>query len=233
MRALSCLGLAILLMSAAVVLAAEGEPQRPSDEPPAAAPAVPAPGSPAAPAAPDIKAAPLPRFDSSGPKTAEKPRGERLDALFAELKREPSADKAGGIASSIESIWRDSGSDTVDLLMLWSAAAIAKKDNAAALDLLDQVVLLAPDYAEGWNRRATLNFTMNRYPQSIADVEQTLRREPRHYGALMGLGMILEELDQKDKALDAYSRALAVYPALKAAQDAVGRLADELGGQPI
>ena len=142
-------------------------------------------------------------------------------------------EKAAEIAARIGGQWGDSGSATVDLLMLWAGAAMAKNQSAAAFDMLDQAILLKPDYPEAWNRRATLNYTTSAYGKSLSDIEHTLRLEPRHFGALMGLGMILEETGRKEKALEAYLRVLDVYPAMKAAQDAVARLSDELTGQRI
>ena len=114
-----------------------------------------------------------------------------------------------------------------------AADSMTKKDNAAAMDVLDQAIVLDPDYAEAWNRRATLNFTMDQWGKSLADIEQTLRREPRHWGAMMGLAMILEQTGHKEKALATYMKVLDVYPALDSAQKAAGRLADELTGPEI
>ena len=106
-------------------------------------------------------------------------------------------------------------------------------DRLVALDLLDQALVIAPHYPEAWNRRATLNFSMNRLGKSLVDIEQTLLREPRHWGALMGLAMILEQTGRKEQALETYLRVLAVYPALDSAQDAAGRLSEELLGPAI
>lgn len=159
-------------------------------------------------------------------------REARLDRLFGELKREPNADKATALANQIQAAWLGSGSATVDLLMLRSTEALARKDTAAALDLTDQAIVLKPDYAEAYNRRATLHYARDEYALSIADVEETLAREPRHFGALAGLGAMLEEMGRDREAMDAYGRALAIYPTLKPAQDAFARLAEELSGQP-
>ncbi|UIJ70883.1 hypothetical protein [Aurantimonas sp. HBX-1] len=153
-----------------------------------------------------------------------------IDGLFAELRKEPDEGKARLIASRIERQWRRSGSATIDLLMMRAAEAMAEKNAAAARDLLDQALVLAPDYAEAWNRRATLSFTTDDWGKSLADIEQTLLREPRHWGAMMGLATILERTGHKDKALEIYMQVLAVYPALRSAQDAAGRLSDELVG---
>ncbi|MBO0902712.1 hypothetical protein [Jiella sonneratiae] len=177
-----------------------------------------------------------PAGETTGPASAEKPdetREAKIDRLFAELKKQRDATEAARIAGRIEREWRRSGSATIDLLMQRAAKAMADKNDAAAMDELDQTLVLAPDYAEAWNRRATLNFTMDRWGKSLADIEQTLAREPRHWGALMGLAMILERLDEKQKAYDTYLKVLAVYPSLKSAQDAAARLADDLTGPAI
>lgn len=166
-------------------------------------------------------------------RAADETPAEKRDRLFAELRKEPSDSKARRIAAGIERLWRKSGSATVDLLMLRAAEAMAEQKNTAAFDVLDQALVLDPGYAEAWNRRATLNFTTGAWGKSLADIEQTLAREPRHWGALMGLAMILERTGHKDKALETYLRVLAVYPALKSAQDAAGRLSEELVGPAI
>ncbi|MCB8839553.1 lipopolysaccharide assembly protein LapB [Aurantimonas sp. VKM B-3413] len=254
-----CLSIALGLPSA--VRAAEpdavplpGNPATPlPGNPPAAGPdVVPVPGenSPMIIPAPDedpedapeaFGSAPLPDEDTADTPTdseaaaapQDETREEKIDRLFAELKREPDAGKAARLAARIEREWRRSGSATVDLLMQRAAKAMSEKNTAAARDILDQTIVLAPDYAEAWNRRATLDFTTDQWGKSIADIEQTLSREPRHWGALMGLAMILERMDRKKDALETYRRVLVVYPALKSAQDAVGRLSDDLLGPAI
>ena len=144
----------------------------------------------------------------------------RLDKLFVELKRATSEADAGLVADQIRAEWRNSGSATIDLMMQWVADAEKKQNFAAALDFLDQVTVLAPDYAEGWNQRATVHFVMHDYARSMADIERTLALEPRHFGALAGLGAILQARGKKALALKAYERLLAVYPMLRQAQDA-------------
>jgi tetratricopeptide (TPR) repeat protein len=205
MRAFSRFSPALLAIA---LLATGGLPSRAQDAP--------APGVAAEPAAPPT----------------DESREARLDRLFAALKREPDTEKAAALANQIQTAWLESGSATVDLLMLRSTQAITGKDAAAALDLVDQAIVLQPDFAEAYNRRATLHYTQNRYALSMADVDEVLKREPRHFGALTGLGAMLEELGRDREALDAYNRALAVYPTMKAAQDAAARLAEELSGQP-
>ncbi len=158
---------------------------------------------------------------------------KKLDELFSALKRSKSEAIASDIANNIRDEWVTSGSATVDLLMQWSLQAMNRGDNGAALDFLDQVVTLKPDFAEGWNRRATLHFTMNNYSKSMVDIEKTLELEPRHFGALAGMGMIFLSLDKKEQALAAYKKALDVYPLMRDIQKTVGELEDQMAGSRI
>ena len=156
-----------------------------------------------------------------------------IDGLFEQLKRTRNEKRADQISSRIWSHWRTSDSKSIDLLTNWARAASKRKQFGKALDLLDQVVVLRPDYAEGYNQRATLHYMMDNYSKSIVDIERTLALEPRHYGALSGLAAILERLQQKEKALDTWYRTLEIYPAMKSAQSAVIRLEEELAGSGI
>ncbi len=156
-----------------------------------------------------------------------------LDALFGKLKKEANAAAAGRIAKDIWAKWTNSGSASIDLMVGWANDAAEARKFDIALDFLDQVVLLQPDYAEGWNRRATVHFMMNDYAKAAADIERTLALEPRHFGALSGLAMILRSTDREAGALVAYEQVLAVYPANKEAQDAVAELSEKLAGNRI
>jgi tetratricopeptide (TPR) repeat protein len=168
------------------------------------------------------------------PEALEKRTDEnRLDKLFAELKRERNEKAAERIANFIREEWTKSGSATIDLLMQWSGKAMQEKKFDAALDFLDQVTMIAPDFAEGWNRRATVHYMMDSYAKSMSDIEHTLRLEPRHFGALSGMAEIFRLYDRKQAALDAYTRVLRIYPMLRSAQEQVGNLADELAGEGI
>ncbi|MRG54995.1 hypothetical protein GF108_05275 [Phyllobacterium sp. SYP-B3895] len=163
--------------------------------------------------------------------TQAQKRALRLDELFASLKRESNEVKAARIASLIQSQWQNSGSATVDLMMGWAAKAMEHKKYSVALDFLDQVVTMKPDFAEGWNRRATLHFLMNDYGRSMADIQKTLALEPRHFGAMAGMAAILKDTGRKEAALQAFERVLTVYPMMREAQKQAGELADELTGQ--
>ncbi|ODT07073.1 MAG: hypothetical protein ABS58_08725 [Mesorhizobium sp. SCN 65-20] len=156
-----------------------------------------------------------------------------LDTLFSELKRERNEKAAERIASRIWDAWNRSGSASVDLMMLWSQQAIEGKKYDVALDFLDQVVTLQPDYAEGWNRRATVHFMMQNYRKSMADIEHTLELEPRHFGALSGMAQIMAASGRDELALQAWQRVLDIYPMLRNAQNEVSRLSEELAGEGI
>ncbi|MCO5731951.1 hypothetical protein NFC69_10285 [Rhizobium sp. SSA_523] len=152
------------------------------------------------------------------------------DRLFAELKRERNAERASQIAREIIGNWNVSGSATVDLLMSWANKSINERKNAAALDFLDRVTLLEPAYAEGFNRRATLYYTMGDARKSMADIQKVLALEPRHFPAIAGMAAILTENGEDELALKAWERFLAVYPAERTAQENVSKLSEKLAG---
>lgn len=158
---------------------------------------------------------------------------EKLETLFKELKKARNANSAGKIAQSIWKEWAQSGSPTVDLLMQWSDGAMKQRKFPVALDFLDQVVTLDPGYAEGWNRRATVHYMMDEYAKSMSDIEHVLRLEPRHFGALTGMALILKQTGRRKLALQAYQRVLEVYPMMRSAQSAVTELSEELAGEGI
>lgn len=167
------------------------------------------------------------------PAPVEMTRAERLDDYFLDLKREPDPSPAKRIADKIWSEWRRSDSATANQLMAWANEAMGESRHFIALDLLDQVTVLMPDYAEGWNRRATLHFMMDNHSKSMADINRVLALEPRHFGALMGMGAILSQAGKDQAALGIYLKVLEIYPAMREAQTRVGELTDELTGDEI
>lgn len=206
---MSLLGSAALLLVPAGLQAAETtDPAMP----------LPAASLPAQPPAKPLASAPLPT------------RAERLNNLFAALKREPDSDKANGIADQIRREWQESDSPTVNLLMKWAAKAVADSKQPSALDLYDQVIALAPDYVEGWNQRATLHYQMSNYRKSMSDINQVLTLEPRHFGALAGMATILSETGKDALALRAWEQFLNIYPAERKAQEQLGELEEKLAG---
>jgi tetratricopeptide (TPR) repeat protein len=216
------LALLALTLSAATVPAQEG-----GRNPALSQPLPPEP--PASETAPSPQPQAAPPAEAVAPVSAPAAASSR-DTLFEALKRERDPVKARGIASQVMADMNGSGSATVDLLMQWAATAIKEKRNAAALDFLDQVTVLDPAYPEGWNRRATLHYTMGETRKSMADIAEVLKREPRHIGALAGLAGILTESGKDELAMKAWQRYLDVYPADRDAQEAVAKLSEKLAG---
>jgi tetratricopeptide (TPR) repeat protein len=167
------------------------------------------------------------------PRVARGDRSKNLEFLFEALKIAPDADAAKLVESRIWALWLASGSDTTDLLMTRVKTAAEQKDLNLAIELLNAVIELRPDYVEAWNRRATIHFMNKDYGASVADIRQVLVREPRHFGALTGLGVIMQELGEEKLALEAFRRALAVNPHLQKVPDFVKTLTEKVEGRDI
>lgn len=159
-------------------------------------------------------------------------KGQDLDALFARLKATPSDEEAQIIEVAIFHQWSESGSPQVDALILQGAEAVNDGDYDLALAVFDRVVQLNPNFAEGWNMRATVHFLREDYGAAIADIQRVLILEPRHFGALAGLGRIFLELDEERAALSAFEAALAINPHLESAREQVEQLRESLAGVP-
>jgi tetratricopeptide (TPR) repeat protein len=162
---------------------------------------------------------------------ADKTRG--LDFLFGALKAAPDEASAKQVEARIWAIWMRTPSDTAALLMVRAKAAMDAEKYDVALKLLDAVVKLRPDYVEAWNRRATVFYLRNDYQRSLDDIEQVLVREPRHFGALVGLGMIMQDIGDEKRALDAFRKALAVNPHLEKIPELVKTLTEKVEGRDI
>lgn len=174
----------------------------------------------------------LPEAPGRLPKVgADRTRG--LDFLFGALKAAPDEASAKHVEARIWAIWMQTPSDTAALLMLRAKAAMEAQQTNVALKLLDSVIKLRPDYVEGWNRRATLYYLQNDYAHSLADIQQVLIREPRHFGALAGLGMIMQDIGDDKRALDAFRRALAINPHLEKVPELVKSLSEKVEGRDI
>ncbi|APG92473.1 hypothetical protein [Sinorhizobium americanum] len=171
-------------------------------------------------------AEPAPQPEAASLTTPE----QRLDALFLDLKKERDENKARELADRIRLEWQDSGSATVNLLMQSADKAITDDKKTVALDILDQVIVLAPSYVEGWNRRATLHFQMGNYRKSMSDINRVLAIEPRHFGAIAGMATMLEAAGKNELAMRAWQQFLDVYPSDRKAQEQFGELAEKLAG---
>ncbi len=153
--------------------------------------------------------------------------------LLDKLAKASDEKAAASLADEVWDAWLSSGSPTVDILMTRAIAAMKAGDADLARDMLDRAIMIRPQYAEAWNRRATLFFNDGKYDEAIADIESTLKYEPRHFGAWMGLGMIFESIDRPAAALKAYRKALAIDPFLEAAKQGEKRLSVLVDGRPL
>ena len=162
---------------------------------------------------------------------ADKTRG--LDFLFGALKAAPDEASAKHVEARIWAIWMQTPSDTAAVLMMRAKAAMDAQQMDVALKLLDAIIKLRPDWTEAWNRRATLYYLQNDYARSLSDIQQVLAREPRHFGALAGLGMIMQDLGDEKHALEAFRKALAINPHLEKVPDLVKSLSEKVEGRDI
>ena len=158
---------------------------------------------------------------------------KNLDFLFGALKAAPDAEIAKAVEGRIWAAWAVSRSDTTNLLMVRARSAIEQKDTDLAIKLLTAIVKIKPDYVNAWNQRATLYYTQKDYGRALADIREVLKREPRHFGALSGLGLILQDIGDDKQALEVYRRALAVYPRMERIPDVVKRLEEKVEGRDI
>lgn len=210
------------VLAAALSIAAAPAPAK-SDNRPADA-ARPAPGAdqeaaPAAPAKPDAPPALT--------------RKQKLDELFARLAASSDVSETNGLVAAIAHLQLESGSSSGDLLMARALAAMGTNNLQTSIALLDKIVLLQPEWAEAWNKRATVRYMLGEDQRSMSDIAQVLVLEPRHFGALAGMGMILERRGFRDGALRAYRRALEIAPKLPQVQSAVDRLNAQVEGQGL
>jgi len=166
---------------------------------------------------------------SAGPLSAQQ---AVLDELFDAL-RAPGTAGWETIEDRIWDRWSDSGSASMDLLLERGREAINDGEPEAAIEHLTALVENAPDFAEGWNTRATAFFHADRYGPALSDIARVLALEPRHFGAISGLGRILEETGDLEAALAAYRAAVAIHPHRPDLREAVERLEAELQGKSI
>lgn len=153
----------------------------------------------------------------AGPLVADQ-TDPRLNQLFLDLSEAPDPAAAQPVEHTIWQIWTTSESDAVNILMRKGIEAMEQRNFLGALNNFNQVVQIAPDFAEGWNKRATVHYMMGAYEDSLKDIRETLRLEPRHFGALSGRGLVMMQLDRTDDALSAFEAALKVHPQMPGAR---------------
>lgn len=153
----------------------------------------------------------------------------RLDALFASLRSAKNSDEGEIIAAEIWDIWHQSENPVAARHMSVGVTAMSQGDAANAIEAFNVVIASAPDFAEGWNRRATLYYMLGHFEQSLADIEKTLALEPRHFGALSGLALIRQAQQRWFEALEALDRASKIHPKMPQLEERLDLLSSQLG----
>ncbi|HLK82697.1 MAG TPA: tetratricopeptide repeat protein [Xanthobacteraceae bacterium] len=164
------------------------------------------------------------------------PKGERnrnLDFLFGALKAAPDDASAKAVEDRIWAVWTSAGNETTNLLMSRAKKAADDKDYDLAIRMLSAIIEIKPDFMEAWNRRATVYFLKKDYVNAMADIAKVLEREPRHFGALSGLGLIMQEVGDDKHALEAYRKAVEIYPRLKGMDEKIKTLKEKVEGRNI
>ena len=160
-------------------------------------------------------------------------RDPRLDELFVALSEVPDPESALGIEAAIWRIWLDGGDSTLNELMEQGIVAMNASRFRDAAGRFTDLIHAAPAFAEAWNKRATVYYLMDRLEDSVRDIERTLALEPRHFGAISGMGLIFLQRGDEEGALDAFEKVLEIHPHARGAQFHVQRLRERLQGRRI
>lgn len=157
----------------------------------------------------------------------------RDEAALLKQLAQSTPEQAIGIDRQLKALWSQSGSASADLLLERGREALDDGDTVAAIEHLTALTDHAPGFAEGWHLRASAFFGMDRFGMAAADLEHALTLNPYNYEAIFGLGLIFEIVEQPDKALKAYQRALAIHPHHEEVTNAVNRLKPQVEGSAL
>ena len=157
----------------------------------------------------------------------------RLGKLFVALSEAPDSGAALAIETEIWRIWLDGGDSELNELMVQGIEAMSARRFRDAAGRFTELILAAPAFAEAWNKRATVYYLMDRFEDSVRDIERTLALEPRHFGAISGMGLIFLERGDEEGALDAFEKVLEIHPHARGAGFQVERLRERLQGKRI
>jgi tetratricopeptide (TPR) repeat protein len=156
-----------------------------------------------------------------------------LSDLYDRLAASEDEAAAKSVAESIERVWLHSDSPTVDLLFGRAMQAVGEKDYDRALQFLNHVVEQAPDFTEGWSRRAFVQFQLGNVRPAVGDLRRALALDPNHFKALDGLAQVLRDIGEKRGALQVMRRLAEVHPYWEGTEQAIEELAREVEGQGI
>jgi len=154
---------------------------------------------------------------------------DELPDLFGKLKVANSPQQAVMIEAEIWKKWYERDDTFGGSSMSEAIEAMGTGRYTVALNLLNKLVSDQPDFAEAWNRRATIHYLLGNYEDSLADIEQTLTLEPRHFGALSGIGLIMQQMGENEKALHAFEQVLEISPQNIGAAKSIKDLETKLG----
>ncbi len=156
-----------------------------------------------------------------------------LDGLFASLQAAETVQEAAPIEARIWQIWSHLGEPKIDRTMAVGIAAMNAAAYEVSLRAFDNIVTAAPGFAEGWNKRATVHYLMGNLDASMRDIQQTLAREPRHFGALSGMGLIFAAVGDPAAAVRVLQQALALHPHMAGMVERLKDLKNRAKGRPI
>jgi tetratricopeptide (TPR) repeat protein len=156
-----------------------------------------------------------------------------LDDLFGRLKANTNAAEAAAIEGLIWKVWTHRGVAEVDQNMTLGIRAMRIGDLSGSLSYFNEVVRLDPDFAEGWNKRATTYYLMGNFDASVADIKKTLTLEPRHFGSLSGMGLIYDAIGNQAAAVKVWEKALEINPHMASIRNRIREIRADSKGNPI
>ena len=158
---------------------------------------------------------------------------ERLEDLFADLKSLDEVNAANSIANRIWDIWLQHDDPQASSLMMRGIGQMNSGDLYGALETYDRLIALQPDFAEAWNKRATIYWQLGQFDASLGDIEEVLKLEPYHFGALSGRGLVYIDRGNYFLARGAFLTLLEVYPAMPGVRQTIQQLEEVLQSNPI
>ena len=171
-------------------------------------------------------------FGSSYPAQADQ-SDPALGGLFSELQSTDDPEAAHRLEGEIWEIWTRRGVEEVDKMMAYALQAMNAGAFTTSVNLFNQIIATAPDYAEAWNKRATVYYMMGRFEDSVRDIQQTLALEPRHFGALSGMGLIYDAIGNPQAAATVWEQALTIHPHMSGIRSRLEEILKQLKGRKI
>jgi tetratricopeptide (TPR) repeat protein len=156
-----------------------------------------------------------------------------LDGLFERLKTTFEVAETAAVEAAIWTIWLHQGTAKIDRDMALGIAAINEGAYRRSLSYFDRMVRAAPDFAEAWNKRATVHYLMGNFDASVADIRRTLALEPRHFGALSGMGLIYDAIGNQTAAMKVWEKALEIHPHLPGMKARIQELRAKAKGRAL